>query len=311
MKRLKSCQACFESEEQLINEIRNNSPRWEGENRDIYFAPCGNHHLFGLFNSGRTPKVVIMGITTSPDAKDNFQWIFKQCIEKDLPFDEALRACCIANCFNSKNPKLQNTLSNILELSGVLKIIGVKGPVEIGNNLFFDYVKGDDSEDQKKVVENVYFSQAILCSSCKKGGGANAPRRQDIDYHHKSCLKAQGEIVESFDSEVDLWISFGTSDAATLSSEGCFHCAGLQNRIRGKCKKNNYVRINHPVTKGWNLLRTTFKEILRNDPEIDRREFFAQVSQKIPPIRGYDTQVLNCAEQLMRLREIVNSLVSS
>ena len=82
MKRLKSCSTCFESKEQLKHNIFNNEPQFSSENRDIFFAPCGNHHLFGLFNNGRTPKVVIMGITTSPDAKDNYQWIFKQCIEQ-------------------------------------------------------------------------------------------------------------------------------------------------------------------------------------------------------------------------------------
>lgn len=69
-------------------------------NRNIYFAPVGNQFNFGHFNDGITPKVVIMGITTSPTARDQFLIDLKS-LQGSYNLSEAFKRSCIQNIFNS------------------------------------------------------------------------------------------------------------------------------------------------------------------------------------------------------------------
>ncbi len=311
MKRPESCSACFESEERLKHNILSNRPQWRSDNREIYFAPCGNHHLFGLFNNGRTPKVVIMGITTSRSAKDNFRSDFKERSHTDLSFDETLRESCIANTFNSGLPLFHRNLSKIFELSGIHKLIGIENPVAIDERLFRKCVNDEKcSNNEKKLLENIYFSQSLICSSCESSGGRKALGNKAIDYNHKNCLNAQVQIVESFNSQVDLWVSLGMKNPITQSKEGHLEHKWLKRRIDLKC--NNYVRIANigGAFPGWTQLEI-FEQMLGENPNIDREAFLSKVEEHYRDSkRRFRAQVINCAKQLMQLRDIVRSLVS-
>jgi hypothetical protein len=264
-----------------------------------------------VFDEGRTPKVVIMGITTSRSAKDNFRADFGARSSTELSFDETLMRSSIANTFNSGLPLFHRNLSKIIELSGIHTIIGIEAPVTINEHLFRKYVNGKCSNDEEKLLKNVYFSQAVVCSSCESGGGNKALGQQDIDDHHKKCLNAQVEIVESFHLEVDLWISLGMTNPITVDSEGHLEHTWLQRRMAVKCK--NFVNITNVggAAPGWTQMEV-FQQMLSKDPSIDRDGFVSKVDERFRDNKSrFRTQVRKCAKQLMELRDIAKNLALS
>lgn len=256
--------------------------------RNIYFAPVGNQFNFGVYNNGKTPKIVLMGITTSPTARDNFCRDYRNYYNKKQSVDEAIKKSCLLNIFNSKPPTLLRRLSKILNFASLWKLVRIDGNIELCEQNFYHYIEGNADHDFNRVMDNVYFTQLIPCASCLGKYGRKAPTVRDIGNKHQECINAQVRFFRSFKREVSLLISFGSSD----------NFPGF-NKIKEKCI--NHIKISHPAGAwGWNKL-----DIM----DLSNEKFMEKV-QCITDKR-YRNQVIKCRGQIEQIKDIVHRLTKS
>ena len=256
--------------------------------RNIYFAPVGNQFNFGLYNNGKTPKIVLMGITTSPTARDNFCKDYRNYYNKKQSVEEAIKSSCVVNIFNSKPPTLLKRLSKILNLASLWKLIGLNQNIELCSENFHHYIDGNTDNGFNRIMNDVYFTQLIFCASCLGKNGSKAPRVKDIGDKHKVCIDAQARFFESFDDKVLLLISFGASSTFPGFS-----------RILEKCEY--HTKISHPATaRGWNKLD------IMDLPNKKFREEVLSIATK-----GYRRQVLNCYGQKNQIKDIIQKVTSN
>jgi hypothetical protein len=250
--------------------------------RKIYFAPVGNHFNFGFFNKNETPKIVIMGMTTSPTARDNFYNSVQEYLNKNFILEDAIKESCIINIFNSQNPKLLNILTGIFNLCNIWKLIGIDNKYNL-SSIFNDY----KNPKYREIMNNIYFTQYILCCSCYTRDDRKAPKKRDIDNAHLECIEFQKQLFNSFHKKVDLIISFGKV-----------------HKFPGfdilKAKYSKHIPISHPAgAYGWNKISLFNLSKSRFDNEL----------QKIEK-QGYRTQVDNCYNQVQLIKKYISTLRS-
>ena len=90
--------------------------------RELFIAPVGNQAMFGVHNKARAPRVVIMGLTTSPTARGEFMRGLNRLRHQDLR--TATKYACITNTFNSTPPTLLRVLSQICNAAHLWRIAG-------------------------------------------------------------------------------------------------------------------------------------------------------------------------------------------
>ncbi len=255
------------------------------KNREIYFAPVGNHYNFGFYNKNHTPKIVIMGMTTSPTARDKFYESVKNNINEDMKLEEAVKKACMENTFNSEKPGLLNTLSKIFNLSGIWKLFGIKNDYNLST--VFNHYK---NPKYKEITENIYFTQFIPCCSCYTMKDRKAPKKTEIDKTHLECIEFQKQLFNTFNKDVDLLISFGEVD--TFPEFG---------NLKDKCKK--HFAISHPAgaSLGWNEIKYF---------HLNEKQFNKKLKDSIPQTsnnKGYITGIKNCYNQVQSIKNLVSS----
>lgn len=259
----------------------------EENRRKIYFAPVGNQFNFGKFANGNTPKVIIMGITTSPSAMLNFLEDFKR-FRKKLRIKKALKHACILNIFNSDSPILQCVLSKILNLSKIPKIVGWSDDLKIDRNFFEHYLNNPDIDNLYNLMNGIYFTQLIFCSSCDENDSYKAPKFEDLGDFQEQCINAQIEILESFNDKVKLLITFG--DVQKFLNK-----LGKSEILKNICKR--HINISHPVSRGWNLISMM---------DLHKENFYKIVRNKYKSKKNIITQTMNCYDQLSELKKCGN-----
>lgn len=286
---LPECKECISKINFHNNLLSTDDLKVKEENqRNIYFAPVGNQFNFGLYNNCKTPKIVVMGITTSPTARDNFCKDYRDSYNKKGSIEEAIKRSCVVNIFNSKPPTLLKRLSKILNLASLWKLLGLDRDIELCSQNFRNYVDGNTDNGFNRVMDNVYFTQLIFCASCLGEDGSKAPTAKDIGNKHQECINAQARFFELFKNKVFLLISFGSSD----------NFPGFD-RIKEKC--NNHVKISHPANaRGWNRL-----DIM----DLSKGKFMEKV-QSITDKR-YRSQVIKCRSQIEQIKDIVHRVINS
>ena len=286
---LQECRECISKINFYNNTLNIDGLKVKEENqRNIYFAPVGNQFNFGLYNNGKTPKIVVMGITTSPTARDNFCKDYLIYYRKKKSVDETIKSSCVLNIFNSKPPTLLKRLSKILNLASLWKLVGLDRNIELCRQNFRHYIDGNTDDGFNRVMDDVYFTQLIFCASCLGENGSKAPTVKDIGDKHQECINAQARFFESFENKVLLLISFGSSDTFPGFS-----------RIQEKCKYHK--RISHPATaRGWNKL-----DIM----DLPNEKFREKVLSIAPT--GYQRQVFNCYVQIKQTKDIVHEVTNS
>ncbi len=256
----------------------------ETTKRKIYFAPVGNHYNFGFYNKNHTPKIVIMGMTTSPTARNKFYESVKSNINKNMKLEEAVEKACIENTFNSEKPGLLNTLSKIFNLGGIWKLFGIKNDYNLST--VFNHYK---NPKYKEITENIYFTQYIPCCSCKSQDDSSAPEKKDIDNIHLECIKFQEQLFNSFENKVELFITFGE-----------LHTFPGFEPLKDKCK--HHIPISHPAqARGWNVIEHFY---------LDENEFIKKIKDIIPQDinhKGYNTQIKNCYNQVQSIKKRVST----
>ncbi len=270
------CKECVSKINFYNNSLNSDDLKVKEENgRNIYFSPIGNQFNFGLYNNGKTPKIVLMGITTSPTARDSFCKDYCKYYSKKQSADEAMKNSCVLNIFNSKPSTLLKRLSKILNLASLWKLIRINQNIELYKEKFDQYVNGNIDNDFDRVMDDVYFTQLIFCASCIGKNDSKAPKVKDIGTKHMECINAQIRFFESFKDRVLLLISFGIADTLPGFS-----------KIQEKCE--HYVKISHPASaRGWNEL---------DKMNLPDEEFRKQISDKTNK-KGYHSQIVKCYNQ--------------
>lgn len=295
-----NCSTCFNKVNASISGTTSfNSPSYflvkkEGK-RNIYFAPVGNQYNFGAYANGNTPRIIIMGITTSPSARDNFinDYII---LRKDYDDAEALRRACIWNIFNSKNPTLQNRLTSILNISGIPSLFGLESNIAINRKLFQDYLSGAGDSGTNKLMNSIYFTQVICCSSCYGENGYKKPDFRDLGEFQGKCIKSQIDFISTFNQKVDLIISFG---------QGMDFVNRFDTLHIIKDKYIKHISISHPASgRGWNEIKN-----MESYGEKFIEHFNANYNDMgIKGKKTYRTQVINCYKQLCELKSYITQI---
>lgn len=244
----KQCLICYSKISNINpNELYDDSLRVVIENnRRVYFSPVGNQFNFGYFNNGHTPKIVILGITTSYDAYNNFKDSIKKFITDGDEFSVAYKKACILNIFNSNNSALRKNLNELFRVTEMNNIIGTE-EISLGQNLK-NYIDGNGDEATKNMLQMIYFSQAIPCASCDSKNGSGAPDfNKEIGDFQKSCINAQVNFIQSFKNSIELMIVMG---------KGFKFASRYGSKLRDKCKRE-IITIDHLSgrPKGWNELK--------------------------------------------------------
>lgn len=264
--------------------------------RKLYISPVGNQVNFGIFNGRKTPKIIIMGITTSPTARDNFLCDLNK-LRKSLNFEEAFIKACILNIFNSTPNTLLRNVSKILNISGLLSLLGWVENINLERQLFEDYFNEKENLALKNLMESIYFTQFIICASCLGENGRTAPKSiKQLGDKHKECINKQIEYFDSFDEDVELLITFGI--VGTLIND-----LKHDRKIKTKCKR--HINIDHPVAVGWNCLYLPYI----NEPEA----IFKSKLREEYSISGenYLDQNIRCYRQLNLLKDYVLEIGNS
>lgn len=261
--------------------------------RNIYFAPVGNQFNFGKFANGKTPIIIVMGISTSDTARDNFIDKYIDLRKDGLNCSDAICNSAKLNIYNSSNPTLQKVLIKILIKSGIIKMLGCSDSACID----IDFFKGggDDDNNYNRVINNIYFSQMIICASCTSEDKSSEPKIKDIGPLQKRCIESQLDFIDSFSDNVYLLISLGKINEKFIKN------FDKNNVIGRKCK--HHVNIAHPTTKGWNMI-----DFMHNDKEtyIKKIEEEMNNNKKIKDKVRYRTSLINCYDKLSEIKCIVN-----
>lgn len=266
--------------------------------RYIYFAPVGNQFNFGVLANNKTPKIIVMGITTSPTARNNFILDLNSLRKKGLSNSDALVAGCTWNIFNSDQGQLQTVLSKILNNTGIIKLVGCTQNIEINRKLF---TNAHDSENYETTMNNIYFTQMIMCASCKGEDGSTAPKNvEELGDFQIKCIASQLDFINSFNEQVDLLLSFGRIN------EEIIRTLDTKKIIRNKCKY--HVNINHPTTSGWNKIdfmhhgRESYIKII--EEEVNHKHYSRESDRE-----RYKTSLINCYDQFTEIKNIVKCLL--
>lgn len=265
--------------------------------REIYFSPVGNQFYFGKYSNGKTPKVVIMGISTSPTAFENFRKDIKTLIDGNDDFDKAFRRACVFNIFNSDKPTLRHRLNSILNLAEVYKVLNISR-INLYQPSLQDFVDYKADTETRILLNEVYFSQAIQCASCKSLKNSGAPKLKDIGELQSICLREQIEFLNSFNDKIELMIGFG--DALKLLERYD------DNRVLEKVNKRKIIKISHPATAlGWNMIKHMGRQ---------RDEYYSYIDNNCQDIpgknrKGYRTACKNCYDQIQKIKKTVREIV--
>lgn len=265
----------------------------EEQGRKIFFAPVGNQFNFGNFAGRHTPKVIIMGITTSPSARINFLKNFIR-LKRIYKLADVLKYSCILNIFNSDSPTLQRRLSQILNLTGVPKIVGWMGDLLISRYLFNEYIENPANEKLFNLMNGIYFTQVIYCASCQGENGRSAPKFEDLKEFQIGCINSQLDFMNSFAETVELLITFGKVGSF-------FEKLGKSQVINAICK--HHVNIPHPASAlGWNYLP------MMNLPF---KEFKTRVLDRLSGenYSGFRKHIENCYHKLVNINSIVKEIL--
>jgi len=268
--------------------------------RKIFFSPVGNQFNFGCYNNNKTPRIVIMGITTSPTARNNFLEDFKKLMKSG--HKDSFRKACILNIFNSYPNTLQRNLNKILTKCNLWHLVDADN-FSIQRETFASYFDNEVKREIKSVIDNVYFTQMIFCASCKGEDNKDAPKLEELDDKHQKCISSQIEFFKTFSEKVDLLITFGDVEKMLNDKD-------TKRVILNKCK--HHIKLSHPASaRGWNEINSiatvNTKEDLIN---AIRSRYPKEKGDRIieEPSNSYITQVSNCYDQYKKLKEIVETL---
>lgn len=266
--------------------------------RDFYFCPVGTHFNFGMHNNSRTPKVIIMGVSTSGPAREQFERDFSKVVK----IEDSIKYAALKNTFSGT---LKHRLVAIINLSGLLKLI--PGNIEyIPKDFFGNYIETD--KKYRTIFAECYLSQAILCASLDKERKSDIPKKNEIDDRHIRCIRAQNEILKSLNGKASLVILLGNSESG-VTAKYCFKKAGCFSTIENICTSiDQIVEIYHPSpkTREWNFLsRATDEEKYGNKAVSDGDIIkWAKDTAEISSDERYRKRVLNGAQQLLLRKKV-------